>query len=130
VCLKLFTIARPDVAYFGRKDAQQVAVVKQVVRDLNLELEVRVVPTVRDTDGLALSSRNGRLSPAERRRALAIPRALATGDPARARAVLAEAGIEPEYLAVANLDGPTLAVAARVGSTRLIDNVLLEGDEE
>src|SRR5262249_25956000 len=58
VCLKLFTIVRPDLAYFGRKDAQQVAVVKQVVRDLNLDLELRVVPTVRDTDGLALSSRN------------------------------------------------------------------------
>ena len=61
-------------------------------------------------------------------RALAIPRALATRDPARARDVLADAGVEPEYVAVADLDGPTLAVAARVGSTRLIDNVLLEGD--
>ena len=128
VCVKLFTIVRPDLAYFGRKDAQQVAVVKQVVRDLNLELELRVVPTVRDADGLALSSRNGRLSSDERRRALAIPRALATRDPARARAILAEAGIEPEYVAVADLDGPTLAVAARVGSTRLIDNVLLEDE--
>ena len=129
VCLKLFTVVRPDLAYFGRKDAQQVAVVKQLVRDLNLELELRVVPTVRDTDGLALSSRNGRLSPDDRRRALAIPRALATGDPARARVMLDEAGIEPDYLAVADLDGPTLAVAARVGSTRLIDNVLLEGED-
>jgi pantoate--beta-alanine ligase len=128
VCLKLFTIAQPDVAFFGRKDAQQVAVVKQLVRDLDLELELRVVPTVRDEDGLALSSRNGRLSPEERLRALAIPRALATRDPERAGAVLAEAGIEPEYVAVADLDGPTLAVAARIGSTRLIDNVLLEGD--
>src|SRR5262249_44571904 len=116
VCLKLFTIVRPDVAYFGRKDAQQVAVVKQLVRDLNLELELRVVPTVRDADGLALSSRNGHLSADERRRAVAIPRALETGDPGRARAVLAEAGIEPEYVAVADLDGPTLAVAAQVGS--------------
>ena len=129
VCLKLFTIVRPDVAYFGRKDAQQVAVVKQLVRDLNLELELRVVPTVRDPDGLALSSRNRQLSAEERRRAVAIPRALETGNPARARAVLAEAGIEPEYVAVANLDGPTLAVAARVGSTRLIDNVQLEGEK-
>jgi len=127
-CLKLFTIVRPDLAYFGRKDAQQVAVVKQLVRDLNLELEIRVVSTVRDADGLALSSRNRRLSRAERARALAIPRALATRDPARARAVLTEAGVELDYVAVADLDGPTLAVAARVGPTRLIDNVLLEGD--
>jgi pantoate--beta-alanine ligase len=128
-CLKLFTIARPDIAYFGRKDAQQVAVVKQLVRDLNLELEIRVVPTVRDPDGLALSSRNARLSADERCRALAIPRALASLDPGDARRILDEAGVEPDYVAVADLDGPTLAVAARVGSTRLIDNVLLEGDK-
>ena len=127
VCLKLFTISRPDAAYFGRKDAQQVAVVKQLVRDLNLELEIRVVPTVRDLDGLALSSRNAQLSPEERAVALALPRALATHDPARAREVLTAAGIEPDYVAVADLDGPTLAVAARIGKTRLIDNVLLEG---
>jgi pantoate--beta-alanine ligase len=126
-CLKLFTLVCPERAYFGRKDAQQVAVVKQLVRDLNLELEIRVVPTVRDADGLALSSRNIRLSSDERRRALAIPRALATGDAARARALLAESGLEPDYVAVADLDGPTLAIAARVGKTRLIDNVLLEG---
>jgi pantoate--beta-alanine ligase len=127
-CLKLFTIVAPDVAYFGRKDAQQVAVVKQLVRDLNLELEIRVVPTVRDADGLALSSRNARLSGAERERALAIPRALATRDIDRARALLAGSGVEPDYVAVADLDGPTLAVAAQVGGTRLIDNILLEGD--
>jgi pantoate--beta-alanine ligase len=128
VCLKLFVVAAPDRAYFGAKDAQQVAVVKQVVRDLALPLEIRVVPTVRDGDGLALSSRNGRLSPDERRRALAIPRALETRDPARARAVLADAGLDPEYVEVADLDGPKLLVAARVGATRLIDNVPLEGD--
>jgi pantoate--beta-alanine ligase len=126
VCLKLLNIVRPDVAYFGRKDAQQLAVVKQLVRDLDVEVEIRGVETVRDDDGLALSSRNARLSPAERQRALAIPRALATRDPERAREMLTAAGIEPEYVAVADLDGPTLAVAARVGSTRLIDNVLLE----
>jgi pantoate--beta-alanine ligase len=128
VCLKLFNIVRPQRAYFGRKDAQQVAVVKQLVRDLHLELEIRVVDTVRDADGLAVSSRNARLSAAERERASAIPRALATHDPVRAREVLVAAGIEPDYLEVADLDGPTLAVAARVGSTRLIDNVPLEGD--
>ena len=127
VCVKLFNIVRPQVAWFGRKDAQQVAVLKQVVRDLNLPLEIRVVDTVRDPDGLALSSRNARLSAGEREQALALPRALATRDAANARAVLAEAGIEPDYVEVADLDGPTLAIAARVGTTRLIDNVLLEG---
>lgn len=131
VCVKLFNIVRPQLAWFGRKDAQQVAVLKQIVRDLNVDVEIRVVDTVREGDGLALSSRNALLSPGERAQALALPRALATGDPTRARAVLAEAGIEPDYVAVADLDGPTLAIAARVGSTRLIDNVLLrEGDPE
>ncbi len=125
VCLKLFELVRPHAAYFGRKDAQQLAVVKQVVRDLNLEVEIRAVPTVRDDDGLALSSRNAHLSSTERERALAIPRALATRDLEHARAVLTEAGIEPDYVAVADLDGETLAVAARIGSTRLIDNVQL-----
>jgi pantoate--beta-alanine ligase len=125
VCLKLFELVRPHAAYFGRKDAQQLAVVKQVVRDLNLEVEIRAVPTVRDNDGLALSSRNAHLSSTERERALAIPRAVATRDLERARAILTEAGIEPDYVAVADLDGETLAVAARIGSTRLIDNVQL-----
>jgi pantoate--beta-alanine ligase len=128
VCLKLFNLVRPRRAYFGRKDAQQVAVIKQLVCDLDLELEICVVPTVRDEDGLAISSRNVRLSGDDRRRALAIPRALATGDPELARAELAGAGLDPEYLEVADLDGPTLAVAVLVGSTRLIDNVQLEGD--
>jgi pantoate--beta-alanine ligase len=136
ICLKLFTIVAPHAAYFGQKDAQQVAVVKQLVRDLSLPLEIRVVATVRDPDGLALSSRNARLSAEERERALAIPRALEAGlaayrtgaDPvAAARAELN--GLAPEYVAVAELDGrPTLAIAARIGSARLIDNVLLEGD--
>jgi pantoate--beta-alanine ligase len=129
VCVKLFSIVRPDLAYFGRKDAQQVAVVKQVLRDLNLDLglEIRVVPTVRDADGLALSSRNQLLSTEDRARALALSHALATGDPGAARTILDAAGIEPDYVAVADLDGPTLAIAARVGSTRLIDNVPLDG---
>jgi pantoate--beta-alanine ligase len=133
VCLKLFTIVGPQLAFFGQKDAQQVAVVAQMVHDLNVEVEIRVVPTVRDVDGLALSSRNARLSPDERRRALAIPRALDAGlaaahagkDPvAAAKAVLA--GVDVEYVAVADLNGhPTLAIAARVGRTRLIDNARL-----
>jgi pantoate--beta-alanine ligase len=129
VCVKLFNIVRPQLAWFGRKDAQQVAVLKQVVRDLNLPVEIRVVDTIRDADGLALSSRNARLSPEERAQALAIPRALATHDADRARAVLAEAGVAPDYVEVADFDGPTLLIAARVGSTRLIDNAPLgEGE--
>jgi pantoate--beta-alanine ligase len=129
VCLKLFNIVRPEIAWFGQKDAQQVAVLKQLVRDLNVGVEIRVVDTVRDTDGLALSSRNTRLTAEERERARAILRALETRDEAQARTVLESAGIEPDYVAVADLDGPTLAIAARVGTTRLIDNIpLREGD--
>ncbi len=127
MCLKLFNIVRPQVAWFGRKDAQQVAVLRQLVRDLNLAVEIRVVETVRDADGLALSSRNGRLTPGQRAQALAIPQALATRDEAKARAVLAAAGLDPDYVTVADLDGPTLAIATRIGDTRLIDNVLLKG---
>ena len=132
VCLKLFNLVRPERVYFGQKDAQQVAVIRRMVRDLNVPVEVRVVPTVRDPDGLALSSRNGRLSPDERERALALPRALesAAGSPdpvAAARASLN--GLEPDYVEVLDLgDASVLAAAVRVGSTRLIDNVLLEGD--
>jgi pantoate--beta-alanine ligase len=134
VCLKLFLIVAPRLAFFGQKDAQQVAVVIQMVRDLNVETTIRVVPTVRDPDGLALSSRNARLSADERARALVIPRALDAGleaaragrDPvAAARQVLI--GLDPDYVAVADFDGhPTLAIAARVGRTRLIDNVRLD----
>ena len=131
VCLKLFNIVAPQLAWFGRKDAQQVAVLKQLVRDLNVPVEIRVVDTVRDEDGLALSSRNSRLTPDERVRARAISQALATRDLDRAGAVLAAAGLDPDYVAVADLDGPTLAIAARVGSARLIDNIRLdEGDAE
>jgi len=128
VCLKLFNIVRPQHAYFGQKDAQQVAVVRRLVRDLELELEIRVVPTVRDEDGLALSSRNVRLTPEERRAALALPRALATGDLEQAHAVLAGSGLDVDYVELADFDPPVLAAAIRVGSTRLIDNIVLEGD--
>jgi pantoate--beta-alanine ligase len=124
VCLKLFNIVRPQRAYFGQKDAQQVAVIRRLVRDLDLELEIRSVPTVRDADGLALSSRNGRLSPAERERALALPRALATRDLAAARAALAD--LDVDYVEIADFDPPVLAAAVRVGSIRLIDNIVLE----
>ena len=122
VCLKLFTIVRPDVAYFGQKDAQQVEVLRRMISDLHLEVALEVVDTVRDPDGLALSSRNVRHPPDERARALALPRALATGDPETARAILEAAGLEVEYVAVAPFEPPTLAAAVRVGSTRLIDN--------
>ena len=126
VCLKLFTIVRPDLAFYGQKDAQQVEVLRRMVADLHLELELVVVPTVRDPDGLALSSRNTRLTPEERARALALPRALATRDAETARAILEAAGLEVDYVEVAPFDPPTLAAAVRVGSTRLIDNVPLE----
>jgi pantoate--beta-alanine ligase len=132
VCLKLFNIVRPERAYFGQKDAQQVAVIRRLVRDLNVPLEIRVVPIVRDDDGLALSSRNVRLSPDERERALGLSRALraAVGSPdpvAAARASIN--GLVPDYVEIVDLDGATvLAAAVRVGSTRLIDNVLLEGE--
>jgi pantoate--beta-alanine ligase len=122
VCLKLFNLVRPRRAYFGQKDAQQVAVVRSMVRDLAVPVEIRVVPTVRDADGLALSSRNAYLSPEERERALALPRALA----ARDRSELD--GLEVDYFEEADFEPRILAAAVRVGSTRLIDNVILEGD--
>jgi pantoate--beta-alanine ligase len=138
VCLKLFTIVQPKLAFFGQKDAQQVAVLTQLVHDLNVDVEIRVVPIVRDVDGLALSSRNARLSPEERARALAIPRALEAGvaasragrDPvAAARSVLS--GVDVDYVAVADFNGhPTLAIAARVGRTRLIDNARLNTNDD
>jgi pantoate--beta-alanine ligase len=137
ICTKLFNIVVPHVAFFGQKDAQQVAVIRRLVRDLNLDIDIRVVPTVRDHDGLALSSRNVHLSGEERASALAIPRALDAGlsaflnhaDPvAAARAVLSGGpGVDIDYVAVADFEGrPTLAIAARVGRTRLIDNVPLD----
>ena len=139
VCLKLFNIVRPAKAYFGQKDAQQAAVVERAVEDLNFGLEVRVIPTVRDEDGLAVSSRNSYLSAEERAAALALPQALRAGEEAHrrgtdpleaARAILgAEPGLDPEYVELARLDGRVYLLAAgRAGRTRLIDNVVLEGD--
>ncbi len=145
VVTKLLNMVAPDVAYFGQKDAQQALVIEQVVRDLNIPVRVAVCPTAREPDGLALSSRNARLSPGERARAAALHRALnaideavAEGerDPAKARtpalSELRAAQIEPDYLElvdprtlapVTHINGETLAVvAARVGETRLIDN--------
>jgi pantoate--beta-alanine ligase len=126
VCLKLFNLVQPARAYFGQKDAQQAAVIRRMVSDLNVPVEIRVLPTVRDEDGLALSSRNAYLSPEERERARALPRALATRDPAKARELLRD--LEVEYIEVANFEPKVLAAAVRVGSTRLIDNVVLEGE--
>jgi pantoate--beta-alanine ligase len=149
VVAKLFNIVAPDVAYFGQKDAQQAMVIRRLVRDLDMPVRIEVCPTVREPDGLALSSRNAHLSPSDRARATALHRALRTvqeavtggeRDPesARTRAlgVLSSSDIEPDYLEfvaadtlapVTQIDGDVLAVlAARIGSTRLIDNQLIQ----
>jgi len=141
VCLKLFNVVCPARAYFGQKDAQQAEVVERMVRDLNLELEVRVLPTVRDRDGLAFSSRNDYLSPVEREAARALPRALFAAaaayrkgdDPIETanRFLGEEPNVAGEYVELARLNGRlVLAAAVRVGETRLIDNVVLEGAAE
>jgi pantoate--beta-alanine ligase len=150
VVTKLFNMAQPDVAYFGQKDAQQALVVSKLVRDLDIPVRVAVCPTVRDPDGLALSSRNSYLAPDERDRALALSRALRAAEAAvangavdagavlaAARAELDASGIEPDYLElrsatdlspVERVNGSTLlAVAARFGRARLIDNTILGG---
>jgi len=145
---KLFNSVQPDVAYFGQKDAQQAIVIERMTRDLDFPVRIAVVPTVREPDGLAMSSRNAYLEPGDRERAAALSRALeaARSSAARgsladalqeARGTLREAGVELEYLEardpadlsqVAELNGrPVLvAVAARVGGARLIDNILIE----
>jgi len=136
VCLKLFNIVRPQVAYFGQKDAQQAAVLRRMIRDLDVDLDLRVLPTVRDADGLALSSRNAYLSGQERRQALALPRALEAGRSAHVEGSDAVAaargalnGLAPEYVELLDLGNVTvLAAAARIGTTRLIDNIVLEGE--
>jgi pantoate--beta-alanine ligase len=122
VCLKLFNLVRPRRAYFGQKDAQQAAVLMRMVSDLAVPVEIRVLPTVRDAEGLALSSRNAYLSPEEHEAALSLPRALA----ARDRALLD--GLEVDYFEEADFEPRVLAAAVRVGNTRLIDNVVLEGE--
>ena len=153
VVTKLFNMVGPDAAYFGQKDAQQALVLRKLVRDLDIPVRIEVCPTVRDPDGLALSSRNAYLTDAERERALALGRALRAAHAAveagerdgaavlrTARAELDGAGIEPEYLElrsatdlspVQRVNGSTLlAVAARVGRARLIDNVVLGAGRE
>jgi pantoate--beta-alanine ligase len=149
VVTKLFNMVGPDVAYFGQKDAQQALVIRRLVRDLDMPVRIEVCPTVREPDGLALSSRNAHLSPADRARATALHRALvavqdavAAGERepaalrARALAELGAAAIEPDYLElvstetlapVSRVDGAVLAVlAAHVSGTRLIDNQLIQ----
>jgi pantoate--beta-alanine ligase len=148
VVAKLFNLVDPDVAYFGQKDAQQAVVIRRMVRDLDFPARIEVLPTVREPDGLAMSSRNAYLEPAERQRATALARALAAAERGAgegglgvglevARRELAAAAIEPEYLEARDAetlapvhaleDRPVLVlVAARVGSTRLIDNVLIQ----
>jgi pantoate--beta-alanine ligase len=148
VVTKLLNIVGPDVAYFGQKDAQQALVIRRLARDLDMPVRIEVCPTVREGDGLALSSRNAHLSETDRARATALHRALAAvqvavnagerdPDAARAPALaeLAAVDIEPDYLElvsvetlapVSRIDGDVLAViAAHVGATRLIDNELI-----
>ena len=150
IVAKLFNIVGPDVAYFGQKDAQQAAAIKRMVRDLDFPLRVEVMPIVREEDGLAMSSRNVYLEPADRARAVALSRALAAAEQqalARdslaagleaARIELAAVNLETEYLEARDAETlepvdqlgtgrPILiAVAARVGGARLIDNIVLE----
>ena len=131
VVLKLLNVVSPARVYFGQKDAQQVEVIRRLIADLAVDVDLRVVPTVRDTDGLALSSRNAQLTAEQRAAALGLPRALATHDRDAALAELASSnGLEVDYVEVADFDPPVLAGAVRVGSIRLIDNVPLEGDTE
>ena len=128
VVLKLLHLVVPDRAYFGQKDAQQLAVVRRMVRDLDVPVDIRAVPTVREADGLALSSRNVYLDEAQRHRAASLHRALAAGDRS-----LVEG--EVEYFEVVDPDrfepaepraGALRVAAARFGTTRLIDNIVLE----
>jgi pantoate--beta-alanine ligase len=151
VVAKLLNIVQPDVAFFGQKDAQQAIVIRRMVRDLDFPVRIEVLPTVREPDGLAMSSRNRYLTDEERRRATALHRALSAAaevagggersvEPAlaAARAELREAGVEPEYLEARDAEDLTpaerlngrpvlVALAARVGRARLIDNTLIGG---
>jgi pantoate--beta-alanine ligase len=148
VVTKLLNMVQPETAYFGQKDAQHALVIRRLVRDLDIPVRIEICPTVRERDGLALSSRNAHLDAADRARALALSEALAAAESAvaagerdaaavaaAARAAMAPRAVEPEYLAlvspdslapVGQIDGEVLVVvAARVGSTRLIDNTLI-----
>jgi pantoate--beta-alanine ligase len=151
VVTKLLNMAGPDVAFFGQKDAQQALVVRKLVRDLDIPVRIEVRPTVREPDGLALSSRNVHLRGADRQRALALHEALRAAEAslaagerdadrlrAAALAAMRGRGVEPEYLELVGIDDldpvtrvdgdALLAVAARVGDTRLIDNTILSSN--
>jgi pantoate--beta-alanine ligase len=147
VVAKLFNTVQPDVAYFGQKDAQQVAVIRRMVVDLDIPVRIEVLPIVRETDGLAMSSRNAYLDPRAREQATALSRALRAAEVTAAgglgvalnaaRAELRAAGVEPEYLEARDAENLTpvtepigrpilIAVAAEVGGARLIDNILIQ----
>lgn len=152
IVAKLLNIVQPEVAFFGQKDAQQAVVIRRMARDLDFPVRIVVLPTVREPDGLATSSRNHYLDPQQRERATALSRALRTAEEraaagersiegilAAARAELDAAGVEPEYLEAVDPDNLTparslngravlLAVAARVGPARLIDNTIIKPD--
>jgi pantoate--beta-alanine ligase len=153
IVTKLLNIVQPDVAFFGQKDAQQALVIRKLVRDLDMDVRIEMRPTVREPDGLALSSRNARLHGDDRRRALALARALKVAEEAAAggerdadaiahlaRVEMEQLQVEPEYVALVNPEdltpvhavrGNTLvAVAARVGEVRLIDNTVISGSDD
>ena len=153
IVTKLLNIVQPDVAFFGQKDAQQALVIRKLVRDLDMDVRIEICPTVREPDGLALSSRNARLRGDDRKRALALRRALDVAQEAAAngerdadaiahlaRVEMEQLQVEPEYLALVNPEdlapvhvvrGDALAVvAARVGEVRLIDNTVISGSDD
>jgi pantoate--beta-alanine ligase len=150
--IKLFQLVRPDFAYFGQKDAQQVAIIHRIVRDLNIDINLRVLPTVRENDGLAVASSNAALSPGQRQAATVIHRALLAGralvengerrpasiEKAMADLVAGEAAVKLDYAAVCRPDtfaevdtvapGTLLVIAAYAGKARLVDNILWTSD--
>lgn len=151
VCAKLFQIVQPDIAYFGQKDAQQAVVIKRMVEDLNMPLKIKVCPTIREKDGLAMSSRNVYLSAKQRKASLILSRSLFLAEKMIKKENVLEAKkikgkikqlmqseplVNLEYIAVCDIlnleeiakikDGTLIALAARLGKTRLIDNIIID----